>query len=278
MPRSHRTRVALLALVLVTVSSVASADEAATYFRQNCMSCHTIGGGRLVGPDLKDVSKSKDRAWLVRFIANPKFFLDGGDPYALKLKEEARGAVMPNISGLDEAKAASLMTLIEAESKLEKSQFIGLNLGDQPFTALHVLEGQRIFMGTKRLANGGPGCISCHAVDRLPSLGGGLLGPDLTKVYERLNGRKNLASWMMAPATPTMRPLFANQSMTNDEIVALVAYFEAAAKKPPSTGNASSLSLFFLGLGGAVVMFLGADTIWRKRFRGVRKPLVRGER
>ena len=66
--------------------------------------------------------------------------------------------------------------------------------------------------------------------------------------------------------------------MTNDEIVALVAYFEAAAKKPPSTGNASSLSFFFLGLGGAVAMFLGADTIWRKRLRGVRKPLVRGER
>ena len=50
----------------------------------------------------------------------------------------------------------------------------------------------------------------------------GFFTADLTKVFERMNGRKNLASWLMAPATPTMRPLFANNAMTNDEIVQLV--------------------------------------------------------
>jgi hypothetical protein len=109
-------------------------------------------------------------------------------------------------------------------------------------------------------------------------LGGGRLAPDLTKVFERMNGRKNLASWLMAPATPTMRPLFADQAMTNDEIVSLVAYLEASARKPPTSGDTSTLSFFFLGLGGAVFGFIGADTVWRKRFRGVRKPMVRGDR
>lgn len=271
-------RILTSALLALLIPAAAAADEAATYFRQNCMSCHTIGGGRLVGPDLKDVSKRADRDWLLRFMVNPKSFLDSGDPIALKLKEEARGAVMPNISGIDAVRAAALLDLIDAESKLPKSQFIGLNLTDQPFTPLDVENGRRIFQGTTHLANGGAACLSCHSVDDLRALGGGRLGPDLTKVFERMNGRKNLASWLMAPATPTMRPLFANNAITNDEIVSLVAYLESAARRPPVGGDTSTLSFFFLGLGGAVFGFIGADTVWRKRFRGVRKPMVRGDR
>jgi mono/diheme cytochrome c family protein len=272
------TRIFTTALLAITVASAALAQEAATYFRQNCMSCHTIGGGRLVGPDLKDVTARADRDWLLKFMVNPKASLDAGDPIALKLKEEARGAIMPNISGLDAATAAALLDMITAESKLPKSQFSGLNLTDQPFTAADIENGRLIFTGNKRLTNGGAGCISCHSVQGLSSLGGGRLAPDLTKVFERMNGRKNLASWLMAPATPTMRPLFANRAMTNDEIVALVAYLETSARKPPVTGDTSTLSFFFLGLGGCVFGFIGADTVWRKRFRGVRKPMVRGDR
>jgi mono/diheme cytochrome c family protein len=70
-----------------------SAQQPTDFFQQNCTSCHTIGGGRLTGPDLKDVAKQKDRAWLERFVQNPKAMLDGGDPYALQLQQDARGVV-----------------------------------------------------------------------------------------------------------------------------------------------------------------------------------------
>jgi len=278
MQRTRRAVLILAAAILLAGVQARAADESATYFRQNCMSCHTIGGGRLVGPDLKDVTQRRDRAWLQRFVANPKSFLDGGDPYAARLKEEARGAVMPNISGIDETKASALLDMITHESKLPKSQFAGLNIGDQPFTPADVANGRSIILGEKRLANGGPACISCHSVDKISMLGGGKLAPDLTKVYERLRGRKNLASWLQAPATPTMRPLFSNTALTNDEIVQLVAYLETTARKPQQTSDTATLSFFFLGLGGAVFGFVGADTIWRKRLRGVRRPMLRGEK
>lgn len=263
---------------LMVFATDALADDAAIYFRQNCTSCHTVGGGRLVGPDLKDVTQRKERAWLQTFIANPKAKLDAGDPYVMKLKEEARGAVMPNIAGINETIAASLLTLIDAESKLPKSQFIGLNIGDQPFTAADIHNGYRIFTGERKLANGGPPCISCHTVQGIGGLGGGQLGPDLTKVYERLQGRKGLAAWLQAPATPTMRPVFLNTSITNDEIVPLVAYFENAARQRPAGDDISTLTFFFIGLGGSVLGFVGLDVIWRNRFRSVRKALTRGER
>lgn len=271
-------RVAGLVVALLFVANVASADEAAIYFRQNCTSCHTIGGGRLVGPDLKNVTQSQQRAWLRSFIANPKAKLDAGDPYVLKLKEEARGAVMPNIAGINETIADSLLTLIDNESKLPKSQFIGLSIGDQPFSAADVQNGYDIFTGAKRLANGGPPCISCHTVQGIGGLGGGQLAPDLTKVYERLKGRKGLAAWLQGPATPTMRPVFLNAALTNDEIVPLVAYFETAARRPPGQQDPTQLTFFFLGLGGSVLGFAGADFLWRKRFRDVRKSLTRGEK
>jgi cytochrome c oxidase cbb3-type subunit 2 len=36
-----------------------------------CLACHTVGKGKLVGPDLVDVGKRRDRAWLGRWLADP---------------------------------------------------------------------------------------------------------------------------------------------------------------------------------------------------------------
>ncbi len=78
----------------------ARAQDTPDYFRQNCMNCHTIGGGQLTGPDLKDVTQRKDRAWLANFMANPKAVIDSGDPYAVKIFEESRKVPMPTLPGL----------------------------------------------------------------------------------------------------------------------------------------------------------------------------------
>jgi len=265
-----------LLLVTMLVGFSANAQEVAQYFRQNCMSCHTIGGGRLTGPDLKDVSQRKDRAWLRQFIIHPARIIDGGDPYAMKIKEEARGVVMPTIPGITPEHADALLGLIDAESKLEKSQFAGLSIGDQPFSEADVATGREIFLGVHRLTNGGPACIACHTLDGLGGLGGGRLGPDLTKVFERLQGRKNVASWLQAPATANMRPIYMSNAMTNDEIVSLVALLETTAKAPVAPGKSHEVDFFLLGMGGAVIGLVGADVVWRKRFRGVRRPMVRG--
>ena len=274
----HSLSRAGLFLLALLAASAALAEDAAQIYRQNCMSCHTIGGGRLVGPDLKDVTDRKDRPWLEDFVVNPKKYLDANDPYAMKLKEDARGAIMPNIAGMTPAKAAALLDLIVAESKLPKSQFIGLNIGDHPFTEADILSGYQYFTGEKRLANGAAPCNSCHNAKGMTGLGGGHLAPDLTRVYERMQGRKNLSSWLQAPATPTMQPLFLQSSLTNDEIVSLVAFLEAEARAGGEADNSGQLAFLFLGLGGAVFGFIGADFLWRGRFRGVRKALTRGEK
>jgi mono/diheme cytochrome c family protein len=270
----RRTAFVILVFWILAAAATLQAQDTPDYFRQNCMNCHTIGGGRLTGPDLKDVTQRKDRAWLANFIANPKAVIDSGDPYAQKILEESRNVPMPTLPGLTKDRLEKLLDLIEAESKLEESQFKGLQISNKPFTDADRALGRAIFLGHARLEAGGTACISCHSMYDTPSLGGGRLGPDLTNIYERLKGRQALSAWLMAPGTETMLPIFKNHPMTADEINALAAYFEASAGERPAEPAASRVALLLMGLAGAAGLVFGFDAIWRRRFISVRRKLV----
>ena len=262
------------ALVMLLSNGTVAQQDATASFKQNCTNCHTIGGGRLTGPDLKDVATRRDRAWLVQFLQSPKAMIDSGDPYATKLQQEARGAVMPNISGMNPQQAQALLDLITAESKLPRSQFAGLQISDRPLTAQDVAKGKLFFVGEQPLSGGGPACISCHTIKGLTLLGGGRLGPDLTRVFERLQGRKGLAAWLSSPASPTMAPVFKDHAMQPEEVLSLVALFEDSAKRGGQDDTTSLLNFFLLGLGGMVLGLISLDALWKQRFRGVRRGLV----
>lgn len=273
--RTTRTVVSLttLAISLALTGSTAAA-EAADFFRQNCMSCHTIGGGRLVGPDLKDVMQRKNREWLIKYIVDPQAMIDSGDPYVAKLVLEARGTVMPKVPGINRERAEALLMLIAAESKLEKSHFMGVQISMEPFTDQDVQAGRAYFIGLRRFKKGAPSCYSCHAVKGIGTLGGGRLGPDLTRIFERLEGRKNLAAWLSGPATSTMQPIFRQESLEPEEVRALVAFFEATARGGQEAGMRGPLGFLLLGLGGAIAGLVLMDAVWKNRFRAVRRCLV----
>ncbi len=250
------------------------AQEADSFFRQNCISCHTIGGGRLAGPDLRGVSDRRDPAWLIEFIQNPKAVIDRGDPYALDLLQQSRNVVMPTVAGMTANLAGVLLDLIDKESALENSQFAGLQFSDRPFTAEDVARGRAIFLGTGPLLNGGPACIGCHTMKGLGGLSGGRLGPDLSRVYQRLRGRTNLAAWLFAPATQTMQPLFQGHALDSEEILSLVANFEAAAKGGGQDFSVAMLGFLVLAIAGSTLILLFFHFAWKWRFRAVRAPLV----
>ncbi len=169
-PRASSNRHSTFAVVVAVmawsclVASAAHAQDTPDYFRQNCKSCHSIGGTAvLTGPDLKDVTKRKDRAWLSAFMANPKGVIDSGDPYAQKILEESRNVVMPTLPGLTPERLENLLDLIEAESQLEESQFKGVQVSNKPFTDADRARGREIFLGRVKLQEGGTSCVSCHA-------------------------------------------------------------------------------------------------------------------
>ena len=109
----------------------------------------------MTGPDLKNVTQRKDAEWLVNFIINPRGVIDSGDPYAKKLVEESRGVVMPIGPGMNRYRAEQILKLIEAESKLEESQFKGIKISSEPFTEQDRQAGRDLFQGLAPLKNGG---------------------------------------------------------------------------------------------------------------------------
>lgn len=278
--RSAGRGCASVGLVLLFVGVVATPrasgqqQDTPDYFRQNCISCHTIGGGRLTGPDLKDVTKRQDREWLTRFLMDPASVLASGDPYAKKILDESRNVPMPKPPGITPDRVEKLLDLIEAESLLEESQFKGVQISTAPFTDADRALGWNIFLGPERLEAGGAACVSCHSMRGLPALGGGRLGPDLTNVYERLKGRAALSAWLMAPGTETMQPIFKNHPMTSEEINALAAYFESTMAEQPAESLTGRVAFLLLGLSGAVLGVFLLDALWGRRFHGVRRSLV----
>lgn len=71
-------------------------EKAAEMFRNNCASCHSIGKGKIIGPDLKGVTdKYFDNKWLISFIKDAPKLIASGDKNAIKIFEEYNKVSMP---------------------------------------------------------------------------------------------------------------------------------------------------------------------------------------
>ena len=86
-------------------------------FIKACSSCHTIGKGDRVGPDLAGVTGRRGHEWLKEFIARPDKVIGRGDPVALSLLQQYRGVRMPNL-GLSDQDATDVMAYLDAQTYL----------------------------------------------------------------------------------------------------------------------------------------------------------------
>ena len=272
-------RTAILATALCTSSAaaiVANAQDGGAFFKQNCAACHTIGGGRVLGPDLKDVTKRKARAWLVKFLQSPKAMIDSGDAYAAQLVQTAPGGmVMPTVPGMTPDVANALLDYIEGGTTAAKPDLTANAIGDRAFTSADMALGQQLFLGERPLANGGPACVSCHTLGTISWLGGGRLGPDLTNAFDRLGGRKGLGAWLTAPPTPTMQAVFGKHPLQPEEILPLLAVVDTANNRSQPAGESPILKFLALGFSGMLVGLFLLQLAWRGRIRSVRRSIVR---
>jgi cytochrome oxidase Cu insertion factor (SCO1/SenC/PrrC family)/mono/diheme cytochrome c family protein len=85
-------------------------------FRKACASCHSIGGGDAVGPDLKDIAARRNPDWLQRFLLAPDKMRAERDPLTVALGQKYRGVLMPNL-GLKANDIADLLAYIEGQSR-----------------------------------------------------------------------------------------------------------------------------------------------------------------
>ncbi|MFQ5923702.1 MAG: c-type cytochrome [Anaerolineales bacterium] len=242
-----------------------TAEEGEEIFQAQCAACHTIGGGPSVGPDLLGVTDRRESDWLTRWMLEPDKMLAEGDPIASEMLVEFNNVPMPNL-GLTEADVAAVIAYLEVAQDQPDVE----PTPDPIFTSGVSDSGRMLFIGGAQLANGGPACISCHSVAGVGALAGGTLGPDLTNVHDRY-GEVGLASALKGLPFPSMRGVYTEKPLTDDEAAHLFAYFAQTSQR---TSEPVNLSFVLIGLGGFLLLLLLSQLIWRKRLRAVRTPLV----
>lgn len=85
-----------------TLNAQENIAEGEKLFKANCSSCHTIGKGLLVGPDLKAVTNKYPEDWLIKWIRSSQTLVKSGDPNAVKIFERYNKSIMPDNSLSDE--------------------------------------------------------------------------------------------------------------------------------------------------------------------------------
>jgi len=126
--------------------------------------------------------------------------------------------------------------------------------------------GQALFTGERGLTNGGPACMSCHNAG-VGSLGGGSLGPDLTKIWSDKPFLIN-ADWINSEGIPVMGVVFSKKKITVEEVADLQAFFSVQAEKSAASGGSK-----FVGVGiiGFVAIMIAFSIIWSGRYRSRNK-------
>lgn len=106
----------LLFTLSVTAQTAASVTQGQDLFKTNCMACHSIGKGKMVGPDLKNVHQKRNEAWLLKWIKSSKNLIGSGDADAVAIYEEFNKTPMTEFTSLTDDQIKSLISYIGMES------------------------------------------------------------------------------------------------------------------------------------------------------------------
>lgn len=110
---------ALLALLFISGLSFAQDISAGEkLFKANCQACHSIGKGKIVGPDLQNVLERREKEWLHKFIAEPMKMIQAGDPVAVKLFEDHNKIPMPDQKYLKASEIDDILAFVQEQSAL----------------------------------------------------------------------------------------------------------------------------------------------------------------
>lgn len=86
-------------------------------FKLNCAACHSVGKGKLVGPDLEGVLNRRNEQWVSQFIKSSQSMVAKGDSSAIALFQEFNFIPMPDQPLSDEEITAVIEYIKKAPEK-----------------------------------------------------------------------------------------------------------------------------------------------------------------
>jgi len=233
--------------------SLAQGDTAAgaQIYADTCSRCHQADGSGLPGevPPLAGNPKAADADHVENVVRNG---LEGPiEVLGIAYNDAMRG--FPDLSD-DEVAAVVAFVATLAEPDTAAAEVVEIEPGD-------IEEGHDLFVGSRRLDNGGAACVGCHTAGSVGNLGGPGLGPDLTDVAATFGSEAALVSWLAEPASPVMEPVFDGHPLTENEIADLSVFLVDAPNAELATDPGDGLVL--AGVAGVLILIGGMAVAWR---------------
>ena len=106
-----------LTLTTVTFGQTGAEKGKKLFQEKACAACHTIGGGKLAGPDLAGVTERREKEWLGKWLKSPDTMILS-DPIAREMLSVYM-VPMPN-QGLTDDEIEALIEYFESVDKAGK--------------------------------------------------------------------------------------------------------------------------------------------------------------
>ncbi len=195
----------------------ASVEAGEKLFTEKCSSCHTVGEGDRVGPDLHGVTSRRERKWLHAWIKDPATMAKT-DPAGKELFAKWNRTPMP-VLGLQDAQIEQLIDFLAWKSARVQPR----QTGTEPFEPLR---GESFERAKTIYFNR---CAGCHG-----TLRAGATGPKLTPDRTRKIGTKGIEA-ILTHGTPGGMPAWGDAGILSKEEIHLMARFvQMDPPAPPS--------------------------------------------
>jgi mono/diheme cytochrome c family protein len=256
----------LVFFILVTIVLISNQElkgqDGKTMFDKACKVCHTIGGGRTIGPDLLGVNENREKKWLISFIKSSKNLIKKGDADALAIFEEYMKIPMPDQNFTD-SEINQMLQYIQSEGGVNKQEIAKL---DQVQIIGNINSGRDLFSGDKPFEKRGISCISCHTVNDNASYFGGSLAKDLTKTYATMQ-KAGIESVLQYLSFPAMSDSYMDHPLTTTEIADLTAYLKERSDKQSSSRKASRFGFRFVlyGVFFFLLLLFVIEKFWKNQ-------------
>ena len=228
-------------------------------FKETCASCHSIGKGKLVGPDLANIEKRQSEKWIKEFIKSSQTVIKSGDKYADSLFKAFNQVQMPDHPGISDVQLNEILSYIAQQSSVTAK-----TTASNDMLPGNSKRGQDLFVGKIRFTNDGASCNSCHNVDMKGVLSGGALGKDLTHAISRLTevGVQGVISGL---PFPQMRETYATKPVTKQETADIIAFLSKADKQAAVASGNYGYYLLVWGAAGFMIMLILITLFWMRR-------------
>ena len=250
----------IFSLILTGNSFSQSDTEVADLFKLKCGICHTIGSGRLVGPDLANVQDRRSEDWLLTYIRSSQTIIKGGDEYAVALFEEYNKVIMPDPM-ISDTEIKTLLAYIAENSGGGAGTTTERVSTIEDETPEDLENGRHLFEGRVRFANGGPSCITCHNdLSNTFFSENSLSTKDVGASFANL-GEAGVEAILKSPPFPVMTKAFEGHDLTEGEIHDLLIFLKGASK----TENSIASGNLLYGILGAIALMVLYGGFWYKR-------------